>query len=278
MKTNSYVTRLLIGPVFLGLIFLSGCQQQPKNQMIMFIEQEQGVDPYQTRLLVTPEFIRFDDGNKSSSFLLFDRKKNIAYNVDHDTKTIMRVESKKINVNSPFELKYLDKKVDDLKDAPSIKNIKPIHRQLLTNDQVCLDVVSVDGLMPEAVLALKEYHLLLASDSASTFNNIPADMQDPCDISMSTFAPIRHLEYGFPVHEWKPGYTRHLKTYDDDYQVAPELLKLPEDYFAYSVQEFREGRVDLKNRKILPAVNSNPKPPQTTDISPATGKSEKKGS
>ena len=106
--------------------------------------------------------------------------------------------------------------------------------------------------MPEAVAALKEYHLLLASDSAMTFNVMPADMHDPCAISMSTFAPTRHLEFGFPVQEWKPGYARNLQNYDPDYQVDPELLTLPKDYFSYFIQEYREGRVDLENRKVLP--------------------------
>ncbi len=245
---------------FFFMAFLGACQETPKNQLLLFLEGEKGVEPYQTRIIVTPDYMRFDEGDQSTTFLLINRKQNIAYSVDHDEKTIMRVEHQDTELKAPFELKYTVTELDDFNDAPEIKNSKPQHRQLFVNDQLCLDVVSVDGLMPEVVAALKEYHQLLASDSAVTFNTIPADMHDPCAISMSTFAPTRYLEYGFPVQEWKPSHARSLENYDEDYQADPKLFSLPENYFSYSVQEFREGRVDVANRKILPAVQSDSQP------------------
>lgn len=251
MKKHMWPKFPLIAIILMLIAALLGCQQKPKHQLILFLENEEGVDPYQTRIMITPDYLRFDDGEQSVSFLLVDRHKKIAYSVNHEMKSIMRVEQKDIKATSPMELTYTVKELDDFNDAPKIENIQPKHRQLLTNDEVCLDVISVDGLMPEAVAALKEYHMLLASDSAVTFNTIPADMHDPCNISMSTFAPTRHLDYGFPIQEWKPGYARSLESYKDDYQVAPELLKLPGDYFNYSITEFREGRVDFNNRKVL---------------------------
>lgn len=250
---------------FISMTFvLLACQQKPQSQLILFLENEEGIDPYQTRIMVTPDYMRFDDGGQSTTFLLIDRKKKVAYSVNHDMQTTMRVERQDVEVAPPIELNFTVKEVDDFKDAPKINNNQPKHRQLLTNDQVCLDVISVDGLMPEAVAALKEYHQLLAADSAITFNIMPADMHDPCTISMSTFAPTRHLEYGFPIQEWKPGYARSLETYDENYQVDPKLLKLPENYFNYSIQEFREGRVDFDNRKIIPATGQGNHPSEAT--------------
>ena len=246
---------------FLSLAFvLAACQQKPQHQLILFLESEEGIDPYQTRVMITPGYMRFDDGEQSTTFLLIDRNKNVAYSVNHEMQTIMSVKGQGIEATPPMELTYTVNELDDFKDAPTINGRQPKHRQLLTNAQVCLDVVSVKGLMPEAVVALKEYHQLLAADSAITFNVIPADMHDPCDISMSTFAPTRHLEHGFPIQEWKPGYARSLESYDENYQVDPELLKLPEAYFSYSIQEFREGRVDFDNRKILPATETVKQP------------------
>lgn len=241
---------------FFTLLTLTGCQQKPQHQLILFLENEEGVDPYQTRIMVTPEFMRFDDGEQSSTFLLIDRNKKVAYSVNHELKTIMRLEHKDTDITPPIELKHTVKELDDFNDAPMINNIQPKHRQLVTNDQVCLDVVSVEGLMPDAVAALKEYHSLLASDSAVTFNIMPADLHDPCSISMSTFAPTRHLDYGFPIQEWKPGYVRNLESFNTNYQVEPGLLKLPENYFNYSISEYRQGRVDFENRKVLEAAES----------------------
>lgn len=244
-------TVLHIISLILMVFFIAACQQEPKNQMLLFLENEEGIDPYMTRIIITPEFMRFDEGDQSKSFLLVDRKNKVAHSVNHDLKTIMRVTTQDVKVTPPMELNYTVNELDDLQDAPAINDSKPRHRQLLTNGEVCLDVISVEGLMPEAVAALREYHRILASDSAVTFNVMPADMHEPCSISMSTFAPTRHLEYGFPIQEWKPGYTRSLENYDADYEYNPALLTLPGDYFSYSVQDYREGRVDFDNRKVL---------------------------
>ena len=63
-------------------ISLSACQKPPENQLIVFLETEQGAEPYKTRIIVTPNVVRFDDGEGSSAYLLFDRKTRTARNID----------------------------------------------------------------------------------------------------------------------------------------------------------------------------------------------------
>ena len=70
-------------------------------------------------------------------------------------------------------------------------------------------------------------------------------------MAMTTFAPTRHLEYGFPLQEWKPGYTRSLMDFKQSYEVAADTFDVPKDYFSYSVQEYRDGKVDVVNRKVI---------------------------
>lgn len=250
-----------------GSLLVMGCTHEPASQMILFGEQEDGVEPYQTRLIVNPEYLRFDEGDNSATYLLYNRKTRTAYNVNHQNKTVMVLEHKSQTVESPMELKHTVEILDDIQDAPQIKNTKPVHRKLKTNDQLCLDIVTVKGLMPDAVQALKEFQLLLASDSAVTFNNIPADLHEPCSLAMNTFAPTRHLEYGFPIHEWKPGYSRTLLDYNENFTTRPEFFAVPKDYFTYTVQEFREGRVDVENGKVI--RDDEPATPQAGKTPPA---------
>jgi hypothetical protein len=124
------------------------------------------------------------------------------------------------------------------------KSVEPYATRLIVTNKYCYDVIAVPGLMPDVVIALREFSELLASDSKVTFNTLPADLQKPCDISMNTFAPGRHLEFGFPIQEWSMnGSGRSLLDYQLDYQPDQALFVLPEDYRQFSVQEFREGRV-----------------------------------
>ncbi len=244
MKKLLYITTLFS-------LLMTGCQKETQTHYILYVEQEAGIEPFQTRILVNEEFIRFDDGNGTNDFVLLNRDEQRIYSVNHGMRSVMILEPKKFEAESPFELIHSVKVMGDMKEAPEINGIKPVHYQFSTNKQVCVDVITVDGLMPEAVEAYREFQMILASDSANTINNLPADLQEPCTIALSTFAPVRHLQYGFPVQEWKPGYSRSLMDYKIDFEPAPDAFLVPDDYFMYTVQQFREGRVDLEERKVI---------------------------
>ena len=220
------------------------------NTMVMFLEKEKGVEPYQTRMIISKEFVRIDDGQDSNSFVLFDRVKKIVYSTNPDDNAIMAVHEKKMPENKklepPIKLVQTVKEVKDMQDAPEIGGQKPLHYQLSSNDKICSDVVAVKGLMPDVVKALSEFRTLMATDSASTFHNIPPELYDACNMSKSTFAPTRHLDFGFPIHQSDlDGYMRTLVNFQTDYKTDPKLFVLPEGFKRYTVKEFREGKVKI---------------------------------
>lgn len=225
-------------------LLMSCDKNQHGSYQVLFVEQEEGVEPYQTRMLITEHFVRVDDGKDSKDYVIFNRDKKIVYSVNSDEKTIMSVYDKKSTVTPPIKLINTVKSMEELKNAPEINGLKARHYQLKTNNETCYDVIAVKNLMPEVVSALIEFHTHMASDSAVTFNNIPADLHDACEMSMHTFAATRHLQMGFPIKEWdKKNYSRSLIDYQADYKVDETLFMLPENYQQYSVQELREGKV-----------------------------------
>ena len=101
--------------------------------------------------------------------------------------------------------------------------------------------------MPNVVKALTNFHNHMATDSMITFNNMPADLHEACDMTSTTFKPARQFEFGFPIREWgKREYVRSLVDYDINYKADPNLFVFPEGYQHYTVQELREGKVSLK--------------------------------
>ena len=233
----------LLCTVFI-IALVAGCDTKPQVVKIIFVEQEPGVEPYQTRVIVTKDFMRFDDGEGSVDFVLFDRNKNIIYSTNSGEKTVMSVAQKHEDVEPPFALTQSVKNLGLLKDAPKIQGKTPLHYQFITNGEVCYEVVAVKGLLPDVVDAMKAFHKILESDSKTTFHSIPADMHNACDMSMNTFAAGRHLEYGFPIQEWtQDGTGRTLIDFDDKFNADKKLFELPEDYRHFSVQDFREGKV-----------------------------------
>ena len=133
---------------FFAVITLLGCQSStPVSYYFLFIEEEEGVEPYQTRVFVTKDFLRFDDGEQSETYILLNRQTRRIYSVNHERTTVMTVDPKQADVSEPFELKHTVNVIDDVQDAPKVAGQAPEHRRYVTNGQTCLDVVSVKKLM-----------------------------------------------------------------------------------------------------------------------------------
>lgn len=230
------------------LSLLVACNSKPGDIRIYFVEQEPGVEPYQTRLIVTNDYMRFDDGEGSIDFVLFDRNKSIIYSTNSVEQTVMSVTTKETtDVKPPFELKQEVKNLGVMEEAPKIQDKSPLHYQFMTNGTLCYEVVVIKDLMPDVVKAMQDFQAVLARDSKLTFHMIPADMHNACDMSMSTFAAGQHLQYGFPVQEWTPAGTgRTLIDFDVNYKADKKLFDLPENYQLYSLQDYREGKVKFE--------------------------------
>ncbi|MFO7603128.1 MAG: hypothetical protein R6X06_04850 [Gammaproteobacteria bacterium] len=235
--------------VLLVIVSVTACQEEvatsPKPAMVLFAEQEINVDPYQTRIIVNEDYMRMDEGNDTNDFVLLDRKAGTIYSVNSENKTVMSVTTREVDIEPPMQLSYSEDKVKSMQNAPAIDGKTPEHYAFSVNGKVCYEAILVKDMLPDMVKAMQDFSLILAGDSAVTFNAIPADMHNACDMAGSTFAPSRHLRFGFPVQEWKEGYSRTLMEYDQDYSIDPALFELPGDYFQFSVQDYREGKVQL---------------------------------
>lgn len=231
-----------------GLYFLSNviavAAGHLKGTVLTFDEYEKDVKPYQTREIVTADYIRFDDGKGAPDFMLFDRRANIIFNVNRGDQTIMSVAPQQVKVVPPFKLKDKVRKLDDMKDAPAIAGIKPQHYVFTTNQQHCYDVVTVDGLFKDALAATRAFNAIIASHNAATLEDLPADQQDPCDLSHNIFAYNRYLQFGFPIREWDTrGKGRVLVDFRKNVLLDPKLFVLPKGYKRFSVRDFRAGKV-----------------------------------
>ena len=244
MNSMFYKSALII----LVSAILSACQQGVDKRPIQlnYMEYEEYVQPYPTRVIVTQDFVRFDDGVEGGDFILFDRKENIIYSVNHGEQTVMSISSKDTDIQPPMKLEVTTVKVSELKDAPEINGKKPVHHQIKVNNNNCYDVVAVKDMMPDVIDAYLAFTRILESDSRVTFNNIPADMHNECDMALNTFNAGAQYAFGFPIHEKSfNGKGRDLVNFTRDFELKEEWLKLPESYRVYSVQDLREGKVQL---------------------------------
>lgn len=204
--------------------------QQLTGVMMLYLDTEPGIDPYDTRVLVSADYMRMDDGVDESDFILLDRNAKVIYSISHERRSILVINNSPPERIPPGDMRL---GVRSLKDgaAPRIAGKVPVHYELSMNENICRHVLTVPGLLPDALLALREFRRVLASAHMRNLDKTPEEMQDPCFLAYDVFAPDRQLQYGFPIQEWdEQGNSRNLINYDEHFVMDEALFRLPEGY------------------------------------------------
>lgn len=234
--------------VVLSVLLLQGCSNDSNVAAetklsdntalsMLFVEQEAGIEPYRTRVLVTTEYLRMDDGLDGGDYILYDRETREVAAVSHANRSVLKIYHHEVDIEPPIDLTYTQSSEAD-PDAPRISGKAPVHHVFSTNGEVCFEVVAVSGLLEEARQAMAEYLQTLATEQALNLDKTPPEMQTPCMLSNMVFTPTRHLTHGFPIQEWDSrGYSRTLLDFGELADPDPFLFVVPEEYRSFSVNE-----------------------------------------
>jgi len=220
------------------LVALPVAAQEQRATMVLYQMMETGFEPYSSRLLVTPRHLRMDDGDDDGSYVLFDRRQNIIYSVTHSERNVLEIHLQPVQAEPPMALTRTQSKVATEEPMPAIAGRTPQLHRLSVNGELCYELVAVDGLLPDVVAALRDFRTVLAGENARILTDIPADMQDPCDLALNTYAPGWQLQFGLPIQEHDTqGKGQVLLDFSDDYPVDAGLFRLPKGY-----RHFTPGR------------------------------------
>jgi len=217
-----------VGGITLLLAVLAACSPTPSAILLQFSEHEVDGRPFETRMLVTEGFLRIDGGTGADGFLLLDRDKRTIYSVSDLDKTVIVIESLPIKIKPPAKFEHGVQ--TDPQKFPPIGGRPVRHHVLTTNGQKCFEVFAAEGLLPQAVAALR---------SAA----MPADLRTDCDLADEVFEPARYLAHGFPVLQRDGvGRVRELTNYEEDAKADAKLFELPADYRRIRITEMRGGK------------------------------------
>lgn len=206
--------------------------------VIHFEEQEVDSEKYRSRLIVTPEYMRLDDGEGSTDFVLFDRKKRVIYSTNSMDKHTLVIKWRKMSLTMPESLKNRIETVKEL--VPSIASQPVTHLRLYTNNKQCYDLFAAKGLLPKVVKAMIEFQETLAVEHADFMRDAPLQTASDCDRVNNVFNPARYLRFGFPVHARDYlGRSRQMVDYKTGEKVDKKLFVLPEGFKQYSTQDMR---------------------------------------
>lgn len=235
------MTRKNTWPILLMLataLALSACTPTGDATIIYFDEQEGSGEPYRTRTIVTPAYVRLDDDDDKSDFVLYDRKQRVIYSTNSLDKRTLVIKWKDHGLSLPKKFKNRDEKLKET--VPSISGSEVSHYRLYTNDSMCYDIYAAEGLLPEVVEALDEFQQTLATEHAAFLQVASLQATSPCDQVNNVYRPARYLKYGFPVHARDYlGRSRQLADFKTGQAVSPELFELPTEYRQFTTEEIR---------------------------------------
>ena len=242
IKDGKFLTNGLIG----AIILLLGSAMAHAEPVIMLIYQEieQNYTKVLVRKIINAEFMRIDNGKENDGFVLYDRKKQIIYNVSFGDKSIFTINAKKSPVKAPLKFSVREKTVTA--ETTALLHGKLKHLRFWAGDQLCLNRFILAGLLPEAIKAQKEFLEVLAGEHLAVIKNTPQEMQEPCDFALHISHWQQRFEGGYPVLEYEyTGKERILMDFDPTYQLTLPWTQLPLGFKLYSPEKLRSENLDV---------------------------------
>jgi hypothetical protein len=206
-------------------------------QQLKFEVTEAGQAPYLSRMLVTQQMMRIDQGSNSADFILLDRAKQVIYSINHEERSILVIKPKPIkqaDTQRP-DIRIL---VEDAVEAPQVAGRKAEHWTLLVDGQVCQEAMVLPGMLVMSVAAQGEYLSLLAEQHKLTLSSIPQGYRDACADAIQVYAPSGLLEKGLPLRLWDVnGNLQILTDFRESLQLEADLFNLPEAFTRRSMPQ-----------------------------------------
>ena len=213
-------------------------QKVISSTVILYQDSEPGLEPYTTRYIVNEKYMRIDDGKPDSGFVLLDRKKNIVYSVSVENESILVIKPTEIKIKRPKDMKT------SIVDKPAPKKLqlegKPSQEiEIYANKKLCSRMITVKGVLPDYVAALKQYRSILASQHATNLFKTPVNMRDNCFMAYDIFEHGLHTARGLIVRKWiDKGKQTMLADYRLNQKASVRLFVMPEKY-----KKFKAGLV-----------------------------------
>jgi len=200
-------------------VFAVGAAHGADMTALRYVDQDPGDPPYLTRILLTPDFMRLDDGNDDGDFVLLDRRQQKVINVMRDNQLAMGFSAGTLPPRPAGWKPVLDVKAG----VPGTQRFR-----LTVKGVVCSEGVAAARAAPDAARAMAELKSILASTQYRVWQDSPAEIQHDCDLANQVWASGATLKLGLPLEEREfTGRTRQFES-ESMQPLRPELFRVPD--------------------------------------------------
>jgi hypothetical protein len=215
------------------LFSISGLVAAASAVELAFDDFEPGMAPVRSRVLITPRWLRLDNGKLDDNFVLFDRESREIFSVNHTDRSVLHIPAGEDLPAAPESLAL------ELRDAPSPMPKVGEHAvksyQVLAMGQGCAGFSVAPSLLPDAARAFADYQQALARSSYRRLDSTPMELRTPCFLADNVYAVEMRFGTGMMIAEQRAdGRGRLLAGFENEVAVDDALFVLP-DYPSYQL-------------------------------------------
>ena len=206
---------------------------------LSYIEREPGVDEYEVTMLVSDRYIRIDQVDEDSGFIIYDDKDKVIYSVSHHDKSVLVIKEHDFSEKkSPvkYEVEYLE-----LADAPKVSGNVIFNYRVYTDkggdEETCLEMQIVEKLLPEVTRLLKNYQNVVSGQQVRMTDNKVNDVQTACYFVDQIYNKGKYYDKGLPIQEWHSNERFKVLSSYKKISVTADKFTIPEKYRQFSVDK-----------------------------------------
>jgi len=200
-------------------LLASGVAHAADMISLRYVDQDPGDPPYLTRIFVTPQYLRMDDGSDDGDFVLLDRRAKKVVNVMRGNQLAMVFTPGTL----PSKPAQWQPRLDVKAGAPGTRRF-----QLSVKGVVCSEGIAAERAAPDAARAMAEFKAVLAATQYRVWQDTPREIQHDCDLANQVWESGATLKLGLPLEERE--FTGRSRQFESEAKepVRPELFRIPD--------------------------------------------------
>lgn len=217
--------------IFIMLALQSGFAAEAPGLVLYYDEYESSTGGQRMRYLINDDFLRIDNGDIDSDFILMDRAQKIIYNVNHEDRTILKI------TNKPWQSPDYDFKVSVREaiqaDAPQVMGQSVYSYEVYAEDEVCTRALLIKDRYMKQMAVMHEYQTIMSGQQVSTLANTPQEFHTNCFLLDQVYHKGDYYKIGLPLQvTYSRDYSRILINVQQQV-LDVALFELPHDYSEY---------------------------------------------
>ncbi len=210
---------------------------------LSYLEREPGVDDYRVTMVVSDRYIRVDEVDESSGYIVYDDKDKIIYSVSHTDRSVLVIKSQNFsNKGLPVKLfvEYLP-----LVKAPKVADKSMFNYRVFVkqNDVAstkkkevnCMEIQLAEDLFPKVRTLLQNYQKVISGQQVKMVDNIVNEIQTPCFYVDQVYNEGDYYKKGLPIQEWHSNDKFKALTSYKRIEVDMSIFTIPESYRQFSM-------------------------------------------